>query len=244
MAAKTKPFGECKLCGKHRKLVDSHIIPEFCHTSIYDHKGRAIAIWTDKNRWRQQGYKEPLLCADCEKRLNTGYEQPFHKFWYGNVIAKGKVTEAFPMVCGFDYHTMKLFYLSVLWRCHWSTGFGDIALGPYADMIKNMLLAGDAAAEDYLPIGGYLLFDDKKNIMDQLVSIPGIGRFDHSRFYVMQYAGCDWWFLMARTLSRKLAQFANAFGIKQDGTVRLIAQHYKESRTYNMIVELRHNGRR
>lgn len=63
--------GECRLCGRHRKLHQSHIIPEGAYRPIYDEESRAIAIHSKnaKRRKIQQGLKERLLCDVCENIL-------------------------------------------------------------------------------------------------------------------------------------------------------------------------------
>src|SRR5215216_506695 len=62
----------CKLCGYDRPLVRSHPMPEFLYRAAYDEKHRAVA--PDKESGREpfirKGYREPLLCKECEQRFS------------------------------------------------------------------------------------------------------------------------------------------------------------------------------
>ena len=70
-------LGNCALCRKHGELVESHIIPEFFYTELYDDKGRAMVLSTHperKNPPLQNGIKEHLLCAYCDNVQLSRYE--------------------------------------------------------------------------------------------------------------------------------------------------------------------------
>ena len=64
----------CKLCKKETtKLCDSHIIPEFFYKPIYDEPHRYSVLSTDideKNRYKQKGFKEYMLCEKCETKIS------------------------------------------------------------------------------------------------------------------------------------------------------------------------------
>ena len=232
--------GTCKLCGKHAQLCESHIVPEFCYKPIYCDKHRLVQARVSSHSIsqivRQKGCKEWMLCSQCETHLNTHYEQPFHKFWYENIITTESIESKYHMVSGFDYAIMKLFHLSVIWKCHYSQDFGRIDLGPYAYKIRAMLLDVDAGPENCLPVMGCLLLDDEWKIIDRIVSVPGVARFDQSHFYAMCYAGCEWLFVMTETPTRKQSKALSAFGIKQNGTMRLMTSHYKKTRSWDKLV--------
>ncbi|MDP3905339.1 MAG: hypothetical protein Q8Q40_15385 [Methylococcaceae bacterium] len=72
-----------------RELKESHIIPKFMYKPIRDEKNRMRQLSLDKNQGNgkkynllQDGLKEYLLCLDCEKLLNSKYEQYFKKAWF------------------------------------------------------------------------------------------------------------------------------------------------------------------
>src|SRR5438876_12386276 len=75
---------KCQLRGEDRKLVRSHIIPEFFYSALYDEKHvlHQHVRTTGEVKFVQKGHREPLLCEDCEGLLNDRYEKYFKKAWY------------------------------------------------------------------------------------------------------------------------------------------------------------------
>ena len=239
MARLRRQFGKCKLCQQQAALCRSHVVPEFCYKPIYHGKHHLTGVAVSPRGFgrpvMQKGYKEPMLCSSCEQKLNA-WEKKFNDFWFVKQISSDSVTEKYPVVHGFDFKWMKLFHLSIIWRFHSAEGFGRIDLGQYAECIRNMLLNENACTPTNLPVFGCLLLDDSKRILDKLITEPGEGRFDGSRFYAVCYAGCEWLFLMTETPTRKQRKFIDAFGIQEDGSIRLMTSHYKDSRSWDKLV--------
>jgi hypothetical protein len=114
--AKSK-FGICKLCLQQKKLCRSHILPEFLYKSLYDenHKYHVISnIPEKKNFKRQIGLWEFLLCKECEAILQK-YEDYVYRLLNVHQIQGEKYRNAF-VINNCDYHKLKLFQLSLLWR--------------------------------------------------------------------------------------------------------------------------------
>jgi hypothetical protein len=163
----------CALCQQNRQLMDSHIIPEFLHGSLYDEIHRFHTYGLDgepETDMEQKGERERLLCDECEQRF-CGYERWASAFYKGAVtafadpsrseITHGKLlkftrigpdgkptTSAVPRkldVEGFDYAKMKLFLLSLLWRMGVSRlyFFNGVSLGFQEKRIRRMLLNDD-----------------------------------------------------------------------------------------------------
>lgn len=147
----------CRLCLQPNDLLDSHIIPEFMYKPLYDGKHRMIPIaeragQLQRQKPLQKGVRELLLCLQCERRLNTCFEQPNVSLWrsmveqqpVGNIsinrleIAEGVTALQFQ---GFDYHSFKLLLLSVLWRASVAThaDYAAVELGPHENTIRAML---------------------------------------------------------------------------------------------------------
>ena len=72
--------------------------------------------------------------------------------------------------------------------------------------------------------------------MDKLITEPGVASCDGSHFYAVSYAGCEWLFLMTETPTRKQQELIDAFGIQEDGSIRLMTSHYKHSRSWDKLV--------
>ena len=108
---------KCRLCQQVATLRRSHVIPEFLYKPYYDGKHRFQAFRFGSNPdpavdLEQKGYREHLLCGACETRLSR-YETYAAKAYFQR--------QRFELGFGFeyrglDYHNMKLFQLSLLWR--------------------------------------------------------------------------------------------------------------------------------
>jgi hypothetical protein len=64
-------IGRCRLCNQERELQESHIIPSFAYrwlkeTSVTGH----IRYGESVNKRVQDGFKNPLLCRECEQRFS------------------------------------------------------------------------------------------------------------------------------------------------------------------------------
>ncbi len=95
----------CKLCKKDKKLMNSHIIPEFIYKPLYDEKHRFHVISTYKQKDRpkeQKGIRERLLCLDCEQHISR-YEDYARKVLFGGVEISVLNESGGIIVSGIDY---------------------------------------------------------------------------------------------------------------------------------------------
>jgi hypothetical protein len=110
----------CALCKSKKPLHWSHIVPEFMYREMYDPKHRFFGLSRTKHegvRLFQKGLREKLLCADCEALLSK-YEHYAADVFFGNgqQLLKGYRDGSQIILEGLDYHRLKLFFLSLLWR--------------------------------------------------------------------------------------------------------------------------------
>ncbi|HXO43337.1 MAG TPA: hypothetical protein VN999_17940 [Thermoanaerobaculia bacterium] len=123
----------------------------------------------------QSGYTEPLLCRACEGLLNTWYEQPAKEFWFAMSgepspcgITLDLVLDAPPtyLVQGFDYASVKLFLLSLLWRAGVSAlpAFSQVNLGPHEAVLRRMLLDKNPGGEREYPCIVLMLTENSQTI--------------------------------------------------------------------------------
>ena len=69
--------GRCALCGQHRTLADSHIVPRFAGRWLIESSATGyLRDAVTPNRRKQDIEKRPLLCKDCEATLSRD-ERPF-----------------------------------------------------------------------------------------------------------------------------------------------------------------------
>ena len=163
---------KCALCQRVAPLRNSHIVPEFLYGTLYDEKNRFRTFGAAGEpvvRLEQKGFRERLLCDECEQRF-CRHERVAALFYRGSIEAfaaqmaelncKGGLkftrvsnaarptTDAVPqllLVEGVDYTALKLFLLSLLWRMGVSCQhfFREVQLGPHEARLREMLLKDD-----------------------------------------------------------------------------------------------------
>lgn len=135
-------MANCNLCQKNTKLCESHIIPESVYKLLYDdkHRFKAIHSSTSKVSYHQKGFRERLLCNDCEQTLSK----------YENYV-KGILTKEYPKISkmipgqihhfNIDYKKSRIFYLSVLWRMSITSHkyFQGISIPKHNEILRNLI---------------------------------------------------------------------------------------------------------
>src|SRR5687767_3614741 len=105
----------CRLCREDRKVLRSHVIPEFFYTPLYDDRRRLHQRnrHSADVRFSQKGHREPLLCEECETRFSR-HEKYFKEAWYDHGILPSKPDTTIELLTGLDYAPFKLCLLSIL----------------------------------------------------------------------------------------------------------------------------------
>lgn len=184
--------GECKLCKAHGNLRNSHILPEFLYKPMYDEKHCFMVINPNPARAIRKfqiGLRERLLCGGCEGRLAI-YEKYVKEFIYDGKNVTGEWQGQGIVLHGLDYKTVRLYYLSLLWRMSVSSHqmFRDVSLGPHEDRLRTMILATDPGEpEEYgffciIPLIDGIIFDD-------WILEPGWIRVNGHRYYRIVIGG-------------------------------------------------------
>lgn len=190
----------CALCKENVELRNSHIIPEWVFTDLYDEKHRYNVLSTLPQRPRpheQKGLREKLLCEDCEQQFSR-YEN------YARKVVKGGEELTFVRRTGrieitdIDYTKFKLFQMSVLWRAGIASHqmFSGIKLGPHVERLRMMLRQEDPGQETDYPC---LIFGitAQGNSMPDLIVQPTWLRFEGFNCYRFTFCGLVWVFFVA-----------------------------------------------
>lgn len=151
----------CRLCQINNDLCSSHIISEAFYDGVYDAKHRAVPISMNyqKLKFIQNGFKEKLLCGDCEVRLSR-WESVLKETLVdiGNKTSTslsidiiGK--ELFRVKC-IRYKEFKLAILSIIWRMSITSDpfFESYKLGVYDEKLRQALLSEKVPDEKKFPI--------------------------------------------------------------------------------------------
>lgn len=153
----------CQLCLEDKNLIkNSHIIPNFMYKGLFGntHKLANINLQDiSKVTYQQTGFKDrDILCSNCDNVIIGKLERYASNYLYQShsaietEIIQGDA-EHIPCVRykNLDYNTLKLFFLSILWKSHISQNsfFKEINLGKkYAEKMREMILKNDAGPED------------------------------------------------------------------------------------------------
>ena len=135
---------KCKLCQQEKKLLNSHVIPEFFYRYTYSGTHKVSVVSTGKISKEflnlQKGLREKLLCQDCEQLFS-----PWEKYVCETLFMtpqKGKSNDHLIKIERLDYAKFKLFGFSLMWRASVSTNrfFRDIDLDSYEEVIREYLI--------------------------------------------------------------------------------------------------------
>lgn len=219
----------CKLCLKDKKLLKSHILPEFFYEPLYDPPHRFNILYTgagEKNEYKQKGIYEKLLCDDCEKLLSK-YEKYASGLFCDGIALKTNVT-------GINYQKFKIFQLSILWRAGVSTNkiFSEVNLGPHEDRIRRMILQEQPGK--YYEYGCILIAILNKNKLFKQIISPKLLRICGYHCFRFVMGGCCWTYFVSNR--NQLTPYKDGF-MKEDGSLIIYKNNIKE---FPFIKDLAH----
>lgn len=135
---------QCRLCRREAVLKNSHIVPAFVFKWIKDTSATGYLRGAlNPNRRIQDGPKEPMLCADCEKNFST-YEKQFAeniftKYVNEDMDERGVASGRVQMPYG---PWLLSFVVSVQWRIVDSNvmdeGFRGLMTAKQADLFERI----------------------------------------------------------------------------------------------------------
>jgi hypothetical protein len=153
----------CRLCQEDTTLLkNSHIIPNFLYKGLFDEKHKIVNVnlndFSDAT-FHQTGFKDKdILCAECDNVVIGKHERYASNTIYGNhdkldieIYEGNAVVLPYVRFKNLDYTSIKLFFLSILWKSHISKNpfFNQIDLGSkYSEQLRQMILNNDAGPED------------------------------------------------------------------------------------------------
>lgn len=142
---------ECKLCKTEcQNLRYSHIIPECFYKGIYNEEHRFAKIDAETKDFlpiEQKGYREHLLCHNCEQKLGV-WENNAKKHLLDITsdtpkrLSITRTGTSITLISDINYNYFKKCMLSILWRMSISKkvhAFRNYDLGPYEEPIRTLL---------------------------------------------------------------------------------------------------------
>jgi hypothetical protein len=189
----------CALCHNLRPLRNSHILPEFLYTPLYDsiHRFRKLSADPAADpQHLQKGLRERLLCQKCETTLSR-VESYARKVLYGGVGISITKKGQYSYISGLDYTRLRIFLLSILWRAGVSRDefFQNVSLGRHQERLRRMILNNDPGQPDQYGCIINAVTNKGKPISGFMVSpdwFPGDGQ----RIYRFVFGGFAWAFFV------------------------------------------------
>jgi hypothetical protein len=132
---------KCAFCGANIPLVKSHIIPQGLYWGLHDDNTRSPVIASpydnEYQKRRPNGIWDRFLCEPHEMQFNSWDKHAVDVLRDGNHL---KVNGGWQYAM-FEYHSLKLFFISLLWRAHATTDifFDRVNLGPHAERLRRLI---------------------------------------------------------------------------------------------------------
>ncbi|MDY6990181.1 MAG: hypothetical protein SWQ30_19235 [Thermodesulfobacteriota bacterium] len=215
----------CKLCGNDRELRNSHIVPEFLYSKLYNSKNQLLGIHgrgRHGSQFLQKGIREHLFCESCEQHFNEYCEKPFKKQWVDALPLPDPWVSTGIHWIKVDYSSFKLFHLSVLFRAGVSSlpTFQVVSLGPHEERLRKLIATGNPGEYWQYPILGYAVIHQKTRelihvVSKAVLSQPKKGSFGGRHYYGMMYGGVMWRFYVASHRNPRFEKMA----LQPDGSM-------------------------
>lgn len=186
---------KCKLCQIDTdKFVKSHIIARSMHTlgAATEDTTKGIILSSDYKSYPKKsphGIYDRFLCAACEKIFQSWEDYALEIFKKAYEFSLPTVRTHIELN-GYDYHKLKLFFISVLWRAdasdHYMYRQVDVGL-KHRESLRRMLL--DKKSGDWQEYAVYLeRFNSDKSYVSGMCS-PLKGKLEDILFYTFYIAG-------------------------------------------------------
>ena len=217
----------CALCLADAPLRLSHIVPEFLHRDMYDEKHRFFGLSSTPEkaiRQFQKGLREELLCGKCEQTL-AGYERYGSRVLYHDSL-DGTLIGNVVGLRSLDYRSLKLFFLSLLWRFGVTSLeiFQSTKLGPHQEELRRMIHEGDPGEALKYPCLLSAVMFNRKHVSDLIVP-PSVGRVEGQRVWQIIVGG----FLMSFfVVSHNPPASLHALFLQEDGTFNMQIREMRE----------------
>lgn len=230
-------IGICKLCLEENELCNSHIIPEFAYKYVYDYSkgGRKISHYTPSisNNLivtsEQKGYREPLLCRNCENKFSK-WEKYVKECFEKGLTAFAIDNEDILFKIKIDYTKFKLFFMSILWRCGITTEeIFRIDIGQkHTENLRNLLLNENVGNHNQYQITIQQI-EDIDNFSKEILHVSQlpikVEGFTVYCYFLCGYKCC----IFVGSQDHKLLDEIETFTLKEDNTIIIALENFKDN---------------
>jgi len=157
---KSLSTGICSLCKIFQPLIKAHIYPRQLYSLFKQFSGNVAPSelvpfqYSKKSlkiqQWQSGFFDHFILCHGCDNGLFGPWDKYAQNF-LARLANASNVSDVID-IPSFDYHSLKLFFLSVLWRAAATTlpFFANVQFGIWQEKLRAMLLAKNPGSlEDF-----------------------------------------------------------------------------------------------
>jgi hypothetical protein len=177
----------------------------------------------------QKGLRSPLLCSECEGKINDWYEKPFRKFWIEGKALAPLVSTDHTILTGVPYESFKLFHLSILLRAAESDhpNFSEVVLGTQIDDLRLMVRNRQAGPDSRYQIVCSAIEGENGNVWHDLIGpAHRVVVVDAVGFY-FTFGGAQWFYFVEGTTPE-----IDHICLKANGTLPVVKQPWKVIESY------------
>jgi len=192
---------QCRLCLKEKPLLNkSHIFPKYFAKTLVDEKKRLVQFSIKgelKEKIVQSTYWEKnILCSACDRETISKLEN-YAKINLFDVVRERFLNRSTEFQyeaerINLDYNKIKLFLLSIIWRCSISKSF-KIHLGIHQEAIREMILNNNPKTSKDYPFFILCLLNediaDKDSMASKLLLSPRYFHKDSCHAYDWMFPG-------------------------------------------------------
>ena len=207
---------DCRLCQVPSRLLHSHVIPRLMYRPMGRlAPGTPIRVDSSEGKSRPGHLKEYMLCSGCEKQFSA-HEHVAARFLADLNRLQLQAYEHRIRRSSLDYPSLKLFFLSVLWRCAIARDpiTRMVDLGPRLHKLTALLQANEPGKQEDFAIFLRLL-NESSMARNAVLTVPVPMRDTSRRGYAMVGNGVEIsWVTDQRGVAFKSAPWM----LKEDGT--------------------------
>ena len=191
-AVPSKHWGLCRLCSTPGQLEHSHVISRLMFRPMSHLMGGTPIRCDPMGGTTRPGHlKEYMLCGKCEDQF-CDYEHVAAPFFrdINDIQQRSPLKRVHKS--SLDYHNIKLFFLSLLWRCAVSQDpiTQNVRLGSRLQSLSNLLQSNTPGAENEFPIVLRVL-DESREAKNAVLTVPIPMRRTMRRGYAMVGNGVE-----------------------------------------------------
>lgn len=225
-------IGECKICKEVSELANSHIIPEFCYSTLYNDNHKMVGI-TGKDQKPtqkvQKGIREYLLCTTCEKNRNTYIEQPYQRDWEKMAIPSKKLLPGSVVNISVNFEVFRKFHLSILYLASVAKNgtWSEVSLGPHEEVLRRYIKGEIELSTWEYPITGVVMVQQDGTVENRLMLSPSKSKSFGATFYGLTFCGVRWGYFVSSHKNHELSMCC----MKPSGDLSMYAELWSDFRS-------------